>query len=83
MDFTPSVPEYLWAQAVGEKLLAADKFLNWETTVDSFAVQLLGNIQSILDDPSLEDCDCFTRMEEVLAAWNRAGLRSTRHRETE
>lgn len=83
MEFIPSVSDYLWAQAVGEKLLEAAKFLDWQTTVDSFAVQLLGNIQRILDDPSLDDGDCFVRMEEILAAWNRAGLRSTRHREVE
>lgn len=83
MEFTPSVPDRLWAQAVGEQLLEAAKSQNWQLTVDSFAVQLLENIQAILDDPGLDDCGCFARMEEVLTVWNRAGLRSTRHIETE
>lgn len=83
MEFTPSVPDCLWARAVGEKLLEAAKFQDWQPIVDSFAVQLLKNIQAILDDPGLDDCGCFARMEEVLTVWNRAGLHSIRHSETE
>lgn len=83
MEFIPSVPDYLWAQAVGEKLLAAAKSQNWQKNVDSLAIRVLEELQAILDDPTLDDYGCFVRMEEVLATWNRAGLRSTRHRETE
>lgn len=83
MELTLSVPDHLWAQAVGEKLLEAAKSQDWQPTVDSFAVQLLEDIQAILDDPSLDDYDCFIRIEEILAVWNRAGLRSIRHREVE
>ena len=83
MELTLSVPDHLWAQAVGEKLLEAAKSQDWQPTVDSFAVQLLEDIQAILDDPSLDDYDCFIRIKEILAVWNRANLRSIRHREVE
>lgn len=83
MELIPSVPDCLWAQAVGEKLLEAAKSQDWQKSIDSLAVRVLEELQTILDDPALDDCDCFARMEEVLAAWNRGGLRSTRHRETE
>ena len=51
--------------------------------MDSRAVRLLEEIQALLDDERLDDSTCFARMEEVLAAWNRAGLCANRHRETE
>lgn len=82
-EFQPNISDHLWAQAVGETLLKAAKAQNWTASVDSLAVRLLEELQRILDDPNLEDSGCFIRMEEVLAAWNRAGLRSTRHRDTE
>lgn len=83
MKFVPSVPDRLWAQAVGETLLEAAKSQDWQKSVDSLAVRVLEELQGILDDPALDDCGCFARMEEILAAWNRAGLRSIRHWEAE
>ena len=77
------IQDQIWAQAVGEVLLKAAKNQDWKEAVDSRAVRLLEEIQALLDDGSLDDNACFRRMEELLGAWNKAGLRTTRHRETE
>ena len=81
--FYPNVPDALWARAVGEKMLEVAKAQEWQQAVNSLAVRLLEEIQTILDADSLDDSACFVRMEELLAKWNQAGLHTTRHRETE
>ena len=82
-EFYPCVPDALWAQAVGEQLLKIAKTQDWTRDIDSRAVRLLAEIQILLDDDRLDDPTCFERMEEVLEKWNRAGLRTARHREAE
>lgn len=82
-EFQPTISEQLWAQAVGEEMLKVAKTQGWRQEVESLAVRLLEDIQAILDDDSLDDAACFVRMEEVLARWSQAGLRTVRHRETE
>ncbi len=82
-EFCPDVSDGLWAQAVGEQMLKIAKAQDWERDVDSQAVRLLAEIQALLDDDRLDDPTCFQRMEDVLEKWNRAGLRTTRHREIE
>lgn len=62
-------------------MLKIAKAQDWERDVDSHAVRLLAEIQALLDDDRLDDPTCFQRMEDVLEKWNRAGLRTTRHRE--
>ena len=81
--FYPNVPDALWAQAVGEKMLEVAKAQGWHQGVESHAVRLLEEIQAVLDDDSLDDPTCFIRMEELLAKWNQAGLHTTRHSEKE
>ncbi len=78
-----NVSDGLWAQAVGEQLLKIAKAQDWKQDMDSRAIRLLEEIQALLDDERLDDPTCFARMEEVLAAWNQAGLRTSRHREIE
>ncbi len=80
-EFCPDVSDGLWAQVVGEQMLKIANAQDWEREVDSRAVRLLTEIQTLLDDDRLDDPTCFRRMEDLLEKWNRAGLRTTRHEE--
>ncbi len=82
-EFCPDVSDGLWAQALGEQMLKIAKAQDWERDVDSRAVRLLTEIQTLLDDDRLDDPTCFQRMEGVLEKWNQVGLWTTRHREIE
>lgn len=77
-----SVPESLYAQAVGEQVLLYIKRQEpaalAQLALDR-AVSLLARIKAALDDPSLDDPDCFQKIEALVTAFSDAGLPTQRH----
>ena len=64
-----------WAKNVDTRLLARQ--------VNTDAVLLLKEIQSILDDETLDDPECFYRIDAIVSSFHRAGLSTPRHWELE
>ena len=64
-----------WAKNVDTPLLARQ--------VNTDAVLLLKEIQSILDDETLDDPECFYRIDAIVSSFHRMGLSTTRHWELE
>lgn len=80
-EFQPMISERLWAMAVGETVLKVAKNQSWLEQVESKAIRLLGELQLVLDDRSLDDATCLQRMDQVLEKWHGAGLDTARHAE--
>ena len=74
--------ESLYAQTLGRELIKwareYDPYL-FSLQVNTEAVLLLKEIQSILDDETLDDPECFYRIDAIVCAFHRAGLDTTRH----
>lgn len=75
--------EELAAEAIG---LEAMRYLKQEETVrriaeatQSRAMRALEGIRLILNDDSLEDPECFQRIESILTALEDVGIFTTRH----
>ena len=64
-----------WIKACDPNLLAQQ--------VNFDAIRLLNEIQCILDNETLEDPDCFYRIDAIVAAFRQTGLSTTRHWELE
>lgn len=82
-DMTLTAQEELAAQAIG---LEAMRYLKQEETVkriavetDSRAMRALEKIRRILNDDSLEDSECFQRIESILTALEDVGIFTARH----
>ena len=76
LSFDPSVVDELWVRAVAQEMLRFAKSTGEETLargVDSEAVRILTEIKGVLDDPELDDPECF------LDVFYRAGLTTRRH----
>ena len=74
--------EPLYAKALGQELLRWAKEYSPQLLaeqVNTEAVLLLKEIQTILDDESLDDPECFYRIDAIVSAFHRAGLNTTRH----
>ena len=78
-----STSEELLAQAIGTEVL---KYLThegtWKTLVqgmESTALQVLAEIQTILNDETLDDPACFRRIDAIVDAFHRNGLSAARH----
>lgn len=82
-EFELTAQEELAAQAIG---LEAMRYLKQEETVkriaaetNSRAMRALEGIRRILNDDSLEDPECFQRIESILTALEDYGIFTTRH----
>ena len=61
-----------------EKNLLSDEIV--QKIVDNECYKLLAEIKSILENDSLEDKDCFLRIEALVSAFEKSGCRvSFRH----
>lgn len=81
-----TVLENLYATAIGREMLHYLKDRGpdfWAERVESEAAALLGEIKAILDDPTLDDPECFQRIDGIVSAFHRAGLPTTRHQGAE
>ncbi len=78
----PSVAEELCAKALGQEMLRfarAYQTRDLVQDINSRAVSLLAEIQRALNDPTLDDPDCFHRIDAIVDAFHRYGLSTSRH----
>ena len=77
-----SVAEELCAKALGQEMLRFARTYQAHDlipAVNSRAVSLLADIQSILNDPAPDDPECFQRIDAIVDAFHRYGLSTSRH----
>ena len=82
-DVTLTAQEELAAQTIG---LEAMRYLKQTETIRSIAretekkaIEVLEEIRRVLNDDSLEDPECFQRIEAILTALENAGIFTSRH----
>ena len=76
----------LYANAIGQEVLRYLKTCDpsfLAEQAERSAVALLGEIQQILNDDTLGDPECFYRIDEIVSAFHRAGLSTSRHQTVE
>ena len=81
-----SVIEQLCAKAIGELVVRYLDTISEEKVAgqaERGAVDLICRIKEILDDPDLEDSECFQRIDTIVSAFYQAGLSTQRHAECE
>lgn len=71
----------MYAKAIGELALSylEKQGLSVAEEAESRAVTLIAQIQTILNDETLDDPDCFHRIEAIVELFHGAGLSTTRH----
>lgn len=82
----PAVEDELWARVIAQEMLryaraSGERFM--ASRVDSEAVRVLSKIKKVLDDPDLDDPECFYRIDVIVCAFYQAGLSTRRHEECE
>lgn len=83
-DPTPSVAETLLVRVIAQELLELADFTNDVSLVhkvNSEAVQILSEIKKVLDDPELDDSECFYRIDSIVDIFYQAGISTQRHEE--
>jgi len=75
--------EELAAQVIGLEVLKylkdAEILKGLELKTESKALQILEEIRHILDDNSLDDAECFKRIEAIVKVMEANGIQTTRH----
>jgi len=75
--------EALAAQMIGHKVLKylekAEIFKGLELKTESKALEVLEEIRRVLDDRSLDDPECFHRIEAIVTILEKNGIHTTRH----
>ncbi len=82
-EVTLTAQEELAAEAIG---LEAMRYLKQTETIrriaqetEKKAIEVLEEIRRVLNDDSLEDPECFQRIEAILTALENAGIFTSRH----
>ena len=76
------IPQALYGNAVEHLVITYVKTLKAEdllSLMESEAVQLLTQIKAILDDNTLDDAQCFRRMEKIVDTLGEKGIYTSRH----
>jgi hypothetical protein len=79
-----TVSQSLWDREVGAYVLNCLQHCDTSVLaqqVDSEAVRLLEEIKAIIQDPALDDPECFARIEALTNAFYVHGISTTRHNE--
>lgn len=79
-----TIAEELYVQSLGWEVLRFLKreegnLLNLYRKTDSEALRVLEEIRRVLDDDTLDDPDCFRRIEAVVKAFHAHDISTTRH----
>lgn len=79
-----SITEELYVQYLGWEVLRylkreEGKLLSLYREVDSEALRVLEEIRSVLDDDTLDDPDCFKRIEAIVKAFHTHEISTSRH----
>lgn len=87
-DFSldPSLVDEMWVRAMAQEMQRFLKGMAPEAVrikVDSEAVRILSEIKKVLDDKSLDDSECFCRVNAIVDIFYQAGLSTRRHEECE
>ena len=83
---TSTVEESLITQAIDRDFLQYAKqydIHDLARQVDSAAVSLIKEIQGILDDLTLDDPECFLRIDAIVRTFHKYDLPTSRHWEVE
>ena len=83
-EYTPTIEETLYAKAIGLQILTYAKESNQHQLarqVECDAIRLLREIQEILNDTTLDDKNCFYRIDAIVCAFQENGLFTNRHLE--
>lgn len=82
-DITLTAQEELAAEAIGLEVM---RFLKREETArriaretEKKAIEALEEIRRVLDDDSLEDPECFRRIDAIVSALDSHGIYTHRH----
>lgn len=81
-NFDYTVSEALYAKELGSMLLRFTKMYDEHTLarqIESRAVALIQEIRTILNDSTLDDPECFYRIEALVSAFDLAGIPVTCH----
>lgn len=81
-----SFEDELWAKVIAQEMLRCTRHTGHQIMaghVDSEAVRILSEIKKVLDNKSLDDPECFDRIEAIVNIFFRAGLSTRRHEECE
>ena len=76
----PTVKQ-MYAKAIGELALSNLEKQGYPMVeeIESHAITLISQIQDILNDETLDDPDCFRRIEAVVELFHENGLSTARH----
>lgn len=77
MEWT--VSESLAVQAIGRAAMGCMDRDALVKAVNSEALALLKEIRGILDDGSLDDPECFAKIDALVSAFHRRGVPVSRH----
>ncbi len=86
LNLDPSMADELWVRVIAQEMLWYAKAIGEKTMahrVDSEAVRVPSQIKQALDDPDLDDPECFRRIDAIVDAFYQAGLSTRRHEECE
>ena len=78
------IEDELYARALGWEVLRyiqdqEDRLHNMKQDTEGDALRVLEQLKRILDDPTLDDPDCFLRIEHIVQAFYAHGISTTRH----
>lgn len=82
----PTIEERFYAQEIGWEVLRYVKKLNvheLSQKADNEAITMIKEIKAILDDLSLDDADCFLRIDAIVRTFHKYDLPTNRHWELE
>lgn len=72
----------IYAKALGDLVLSyldTRGFAPLPHTVETCALETISNIKAVLDDNTLDDSDCYGRIEAIVEEFYRTGLYTSRH----
>ena len=72
----------IYAKALGDLVLSyldTQGFPPLPDTVETRALETLSNIKAVLDDQTLDDSDCYGRIEAIVETFYSTGLSTSRH----
>ncbi len=81
-NYMRTVPEALYAKAIGKQVMdfvRSGDPKKFAEQADSEAVLILEKIRAILDDLSLDDPECFQKIEAIVDVFHAAGISTVRH----
>lgn len=81
-NYMQTVPEVLCAKAIGKQIMnfmRSGEEHKFAEQANSEAALILEKIRVILDDPALDDPECFQKIEAIVDIFNDAGISTSRH----